>query len=240
VSDQQSPAETQGITIGRDSRRRHNRWMVFWTAIGSIAAVGGAVAGLAIKSHDGGGSTPLVVIPTVTAGPDRSDSPTASASASATPSGPELTEAQRMLFNRVKDHTDGCDGVEDGSEIQYADAVLTCDVQDERPDSPIIVASFTAVDGFDAFMSGQEDEEQIAEDDEDPFAEQKDWFVRDSDGNDTRIGEYISYHDADGKAWIIWSFENDAFKSTYDKNFVVLASGSDENALGEWWNSLPI
>jgi hypothetical protein len=213
--------------VSSDSyQQSHSKWMVFWTAIGALAAAGGVVAAVYFGAHNGGNSS-IPLSPTDTQNSQPLDP-------QKSPNGSEFTHEEEILFERVKTHVSACDAVPSNQRVPYADAELSCTVSDKRPDSPIHVASFATTAGLNGFMSSENAEEEAAKNGGDNFATSHQWSFKGA-----TIGDVIRYN-KDGRAHLSWSFTNDAFHDTYAKSFVVMAEGDDPDSLWGWWNTLPI
>ncbi len=54
------------------------------------------------------------------------------------------------------------------------------------------------------------------------------------------IGRLYCYEQSGSDYYIVWTFDNDAYESSYQEDFAVVASGRNLAALINWWNQTPV
>ena len=54
------------------------------------------------------------------------------------------------------------------------------------------------------------------------------------------IGRIYCYEQSGSDYYIVWTFDNDAYETSHQEDFVVVASGRNLSALVNWWNQTPV
>lgn len=247
------------MTEDRDEqgyRRRHNQWMVFWTAIGAVATIGSAVVAVYLSTaagdHDRGADAAVTPIGTATSPPPKSPEPPPSESRSpsnsppSSPSPPSpsasdvpLAVSETRLAGRLKESGFECRTISDrAGRARKALASLVCTDGRADPGDNVDALSFGSLADLKEFMDLERQRARDSAGTPGSYLDSYTWQT----GN--RVGEEVYFYGNVGQdSWehiVVAAYEEDEFVARYGQYFAILADDPDKGRLRSWWSGKPI
>lgn len=241
------------MTEDRDEqgyRRRHNQWMVFWTAIGAVATIGSTVVAVYLSTaagdHERGVDAAGTPVGTATSPLPKSPepAPSESSSLSDSPPSPSASDVPRAvsetrLAGRLKESGFECRTTSNrAGRARKALAALVCTDGRADPGDNVDALSFGSLADLKEFMDLERQRARDSAGAPGSYLDSYTWQMGD------RIGEEVYFYGNVGQdSWehiVVAAYEEDEFVARYGQYFAILADDPDKGRLRSWWSGKPI